>query len=69
MSWLRLWFHCFRRIYSDGHRMCQWRDDEGMHDFCECGYLNRGVSYDELKKHYEEVPRIYSQAAVGKETT
>lgn len=43
---LKLFFHTLIKF----HRLCHWWDGEKSIWFCECGYLNNGVTFEEMLK-------------------
>lgn len=56
MKWLKVWWHCLWFTFSkDRHQMCVKITGTGYlkndrKDFCSCGYLNDGVTWEEEKK-------------------
>ncbi len=54
-DFFKVWWHCLIRIPYGNHRMCKF---DKKH-FCECGFNNEGVTYDDmleklLKRDFDE---------------
>jgi len=62
-TWFRTWIHCCIKEFNwtEDHRMCMIQG----RNFCNCGYLNNGKSFDQsleelglMREHYRSNPHL-----------
>lgn len=58
-TWLKTYWHCLTRIHrilppwKEDHRMCEYGNiSDPTRNFCSCGYLNGGKTYDKFTERF-----------------